>query len=136
MFAPPPGEAEVGKLDDEAYTQLVTRHEQFGIVLSPEILQLYKGISEALPVLIVQALDAQLRREYRYALGGQVVAGIALILMAGGFVFLVMNGHERPAYFLLGAGVLNIIGGFLRARLNNADERKNHAKRTDGGGSK
>ena len=126
----------MGKLDDEAYTRLVTRHEQLGVVLSPEILQLYKGISEALPVLIVQAIDAQLRREYRYALGGQVVAGIALILMAGGSVFLVMNGHEKPAYFLLGAGVLNVIGGFLRARLNSGDGRKNQAKKVDGGGSK
>jgi hypothetical protein len=118
----------VGKLDNEAYAQLVTRHEQFGVVLSPEILQLYKGISEALPVLIVQAIDAQLRREYRYALGGQIVAGIALILMAGGFVFLVMNGHEKPAYVLLGAGVLNTVGGFLRARLNN-DDQKDRAKK-------
>ena len=110
----------MGKPDNETYTQLVTRHEQFGTVLSPEILQLYKGISEDLPVLIVQAIDRQLRREYRYALGGQIVAGIALILMAGGFVFLVMYGHERPAYVLLGAGVLNTIGGFLRARLSGS----------------
>ena len=124
----------MGKLEDEDYARLVTRHEQFGIVLNPEILQLYKGISEDLPALIVQAIDAQLSREYRYALGGQVVAGIALILMAGGFVFLVMNGHEKPAYFLLGAGVLNIIGGFLRARLNSGDERKNQAKKVVGGG--
>jgi hypothetical protein len=121
----------VGKLDDKAYTELVTRHEQFGIVLSPEVLQLYKGISESLPVLVVQAIDAQLRREYRYALGGQIVAGIALTLMAGGFVFLVMNGHEKPAYALLGAGVLNTIGGFLRARLTDKDDRKDHAKKAD-----
>jgi hypothetical protein len=47
--------------------------------------------------------------------------------MAGGFVFLVMNGHERPAYALLGAGVLNIIGGFLRARLSDVGG-KSHGK--------
>jgi hypothetical protein len=109
----------VGKPDDESYTQFVTRHEQFGIVLNPEILNLYKGISDALPVLIVQAIDAQLRREYRYAIGGQVVAGVALVLMGGGFVFLVMNGHDKSAYSLLGAGVLNVIGGFLRSRLSD-----------------
>jgi hypothetical protein len=106
----------------------VTRHEQFGIVLNPEILQLYKGISEALPVLIIQAIDGQLRREYKYALGGQIVAGLALVLLAGGFVFLVMNGHERPAYALLGAGVLNVIGGFLRARLSDAGEKHQRRK--------
>lgn len=101
----------MAKSDNNTYTELVTRHEQFGIVLNPEILQLYKGINEALPVLIVQAIDGQLRREYRYAFAGQIVAGLALILMAGGFVFLVMNGHEKPAYVLLGVGVLNVIGG-------------------------
>jgi len=44
--------------------------------------------------------------------------------MAGGFVFLVMNGHEKPAYVLLGAGVLNVIGGFLRARLTDGNREK------------
>jgi hypothetical protein len=78
--------------------------------------------------LIVQAIDGQLKREYRYALGGQIAAGLALILMAGGFVFLVMNGHETPAYVLLGAGVLNTIGGFLRARLNNGGSKEQETK--------
>jgi len=80
------------------------------------------GPGKTRPVLIVQAIDGQLRREYRYAVGGQIVAGLALILLSGGFVFLVMNGHERPAYALLGAGVLNVIGGFIRARLSDAGE--------------
>jgi hypothetical protein len=111
-------EANVEKSSADTHTRVVTQSEQIGIVLSPEILQIYKSIHESLPVLIVQALDAQLRREYRYAVGGQIVAGIALILMAGGFVYLVMNGHDKPAYILLGAGVLNTIGGFLRARLS------------------
>lgn len=107
------------KSSAETHTRLVTQIQQFGIVLGPEILQLYKNIHESLPVLVIQALDAQLKREYRYAVGGQIVAGIALILMAGGFLYLVMNGHDKPAYFLLGAGVLNIISGFLRARLSS-----------------
>lgn len=111
-------EAQVTKPANQVYAELVTQHEQSGIVLSPEILLLYKSVNESLPVLIVQAIDGQLKREYRYALGGQIAAGLALILMAGGFVFLVMNGHEKPAYVLLGAGVLNTIGGFLRARLS------------------
>jgi hypothetical protein len=117
------------------YLKLLTRHEHLGVVLNPEILLFYKGINEALPVLIVQSIDSQLKREYRYALGGQIVAGIALVLMAGGFVFLVMNGHERPAYALLGAGVLNVIGGFLRARLSNSGV-KNQGKNTQSDESK
>ena len=120
----------MAKLDNETYTQLVTKHEHFGIVLNPEILQLYKQVNESLPGLIVQAIDGQLRREFRYALGGQIVAGLALVLMAGGFVFLVMNGHEKPAYALLGAGVLNVIGGFLRARLSDGGA-KHHGKKSE-----
>lgn len=120
----------MAKPDNETYTRLVTKHEHFGIVLNPEILHLYKQVNESLPALIVQAIDGQLRREYRYALGGQIVAALALILMAGGFVFLVMNGHEKPAYVLLGAGVLNVIGGFLRARLR--DDAEKHPEKKAG----
>jgi len=92
-------------------------NEQRGMIPSPSLLQLYKTIDQSLPAQILLAIDNQLKREFRYALGGQIVAGMALFLMAGGFIYLVMNGHERPAYVLLGAGVLNAIGGFLRARL-------------------
>ncbi|MGA9070637.1 MAG: hypothetical protein WB424_10310 [Terracidiphilus sp.] len=106
--------------DSKVHVKLLTRHEHPGIILGPEVLRFYKEIDENLPVLIVQAIDEQLKREYRYALLGQFVAGTALILMAGGFIFLVMNGHDKPAYVLLGAGILNVIGGFLRARLNSA----------------
>jgi hypothetical protein len=124
----------LAKPENETYTQLVAKHEHFGIVLNPEILQLYKQVNESLPGLIVQAIDGQLKREYRYALGGQIVAALALILMAGGFVFLVMNGHEKPAYALLGAGVLNVIGGFLRARLSDGGA-KHPGKKSESGES-
>lgn len=107
--------------DSDVHIKLLTRHEHPGIILGPEVLRFYKEIDEKLPVLIVQAINEQLKREYPYALGGQIVAGITLVLMAGGFIFLVMNGHDKPAYVLLGAGVLNVIGGFLRARLNAAN---------------
>jgi hypothetical protein len=109
--------------DSKVHLKLLTRHEHFGIVLNPEILQFYKDIDGSLPALIVQSIDGQLKREYRYALGGQIVAGGALFLMAGGFIYLVMNGHDTPAYVLLGAGVLNVIGGFIRARLSTASPR-------------
>ena len=124
----------MAKPENETYTQLVAKHEHFGIVLNPEILQLYKQVNESLPGLIVQAIDGQLKREYRYALGGQIVAALALILMAGGFVFLVMNGHEKPASALLGAGVLNVIGGFLRARLSDGGA-KHPGKKSESGES-
>ena len=110
--------------DQDVHVKLLTRHQHYGIVLSPDILQAYKKIDEPLPLLIVQAIDGQLQREYKYALIGQIVAGTALVLMAGGFIFLVMNGHDKPAYALLGAGVLNIVGGFLRARLAGGDGKE------------
>jgi hypothetical protein len=113
----------VPRRSSDVNVRLLARHQHFGIVLSPEILSFYKQIDEALPVLIVQAIDRQLKREYLYAFGGQIIAGLALLLVAGGFVFLVMNGHETPAYVLLGAGVLNTIGGFLRARLSDSGRK-------------
>jgi hypothetical protein len=115
----------------EVHADRVAQETDFGIVPNPEVLRIYKSVSESLPVLVVQTIDEQLKREYRYALGGQVVAAIALILMAGGFVYLVMNGHDTPAYVLLGAGVLNTISGFLRARL--ADNRSTEPNRASRG---
>jgi hypothetical protein len=123
----------VAENDKKEYASLLAQEAQFGIVLSPEILQIYKSVDPALPALIVQAIDGQLKREYRYAVGGQIVAGLALILMGGGFVFLVMNGHDKPAYILLGAGVLNVIGGFLRARLGDRGGKfQNKMEKPDG----
>lgn len=51
----------VGKPEDETYVSLATRHPQMGIVLSPEILELYKRVNDSLPVVIVQAINEQLR---------------------------------------------------------------------------
>jgi len=49
------------------------------------------------------------------------IAALALILVLGGFVFLVMQGHPTEAKLLLGAGVLGLIAGFVRARLRSQD---------------
>lgn len=93
-----------------------------GAVPAPFLLRYYKNIDNTLPALVIKSLDAQLTHEYRYALCGQIVAAMALLLMAGGFIYLVLHEQERPAYALLGAGVLNAIGGFLRARLRANEE--------------
>jgi len=47
------------------------------------------------------------------------VAAFALILVLGGFVYLVMQGHSTDAKILRGAGVLGLIAGFIRARLRS-----------------
>ncbi|MFZ1086389.1 MAG: hypothetical protein WAN35_15615 [Terracidiphilus sp.] len=46
---------------------------------------------------------------------------MALILVLGGFVYLVMQGHPIEAKILLGAGVLGLVASFIRARLHSRD---------------
>jgi hypothetical protein len=117
----------VKQVDADQYLKQLLKLDLPGIVPSPEILLHYKNIDAALPLLVVKAMEGQWVREYRYALSGQIAAALALLLISGGFIFLVMNGHERPAYVLLGAGVLNVIGGLLQARLRASDDKKpNH----------
>jgi hypothetical protein len=46
-------------------------------------------------------------------LGGLIVA----VAVIGGFVYLVVQGYPKAAGGLLGVGVLNMIGGFVRNRV-------------------
>ena len=91
--------------------------QQVSLVPSPEQLQRYQAIDPALPVLLFQARDRQLHREFVYAALALGIAALALILVLGGFVYLVIQGHPTEAKILLGAGVLGLIAGFIRARL-------------------
>lgn len=93
--------------------------EQVSLVPSPEQLKLFQAIDPALPALLVQARDRELHREFVYAAIALGVAALALILVLGGFVYLVMQNHSTEAKILLGAGVLGLIAGFLRARLRS-----------------
>jgi hypothetical protein len=70
---------------------------------------------------VLQARDRELQREFLYAVMALGVAGLALVLVLGGFVYLVMQGHPTAAGSLLGAGVLGLIAGFIRARLRSQD---------------
>ena len=90
---------------------------QTGVVLNVEVLQAYKSVDEKLPALIIQAIDNQLAREYRYAFGGHIIAGAGLLLITGGFIYLVMQNHAVAAGSLLGTGVLGFLLGVVRARL-------------------
>ncbi|MGH9607614.1 MAG: hypothetical protein ACRD3N_18130 [Terracidiphilus sp.] len=95
--------------------------EQVSLVPSPEQLKHYQAIDPSLPPLLFHARDRELQREFIYAAMALGVAALALILVLGGFVYLVMQGHPTDAKFLLGAGVLGLIAGFLRARLRRHD---------------
>jgi membrane-bound ClpP family serine protease len=71
--------------------------------------------------LVLQSRDRELAREFAYAALALGVAALALVLILGGFVYLVMNAHPTEAKILLGAGVLGLIAGFLRARLRQPE---------------
>jgi hypothetical protein len=65
------------------------------------------------------ARDRQLHREFVYAAMALRIAALALILVLGGFVYLVMQGHPTEAKILVGVGVLGLIAKFIRARLRS-----------------
>ena len=94
----------------------------------PDVLKLYQIVDASLPGLIINACDRQSAREFVYALVGQFTALVALIIFGGGFVYLVMQGHGGYAGSLLGVGVLNAVGGFLRARLTGGSQRQRTEK--------
>ena len=63
---------------------------------------------------------AIIRMEYRYAMAGLAIAGVGLVSIVGGFIYLVMNGHPQAAGCLLGAGVLSLITAFIKTRLSSS----------------
>ena len=95
--------------------------EQVFLVPSPEQLEQFQKVNPALPAQVLQARDRELHREFVYAAIALGVAALALILVLGGFVYLVMQGHPTDAKILLGAGVLGLIASFVRARLRSQD---------------
>jgi hypothetical protein len=95
--------------------------EQVSLVPSPDLLEQFQRVDSALPALVLQARDSELYREFVYAILALGVAALALILVLGGFVYLVMQGRPTDAKILLGTGVLGLIAGFVRARLRTLD---------------
>lgn len=57
------------------------------------------------------------RRDYSYALTALICGAVCFLGVVGAFVYLVMQGHGVSAGALLGAGILGIVGSFIRARL-------------------
>jgi hypothetical protein len=95
--------------------------QQVSLVPSPEQLEQFQKVNPTLPAQVLQARDRELHREFLYAAIALGVAALALILVLGGFVYLVMQGHPAEAKILLGAGVLGLIASFVRARLRSQD---------------
>ena len=87
---------------------------------SPEQLLLYAEAGEEVPLAIVDARSQAVKMEYRYAMAGLAIAGMGLVSVVGGFIFLVMYGHPQAAGCLLGAGILGLIGAFIKTRLTSS----------------
>jgi small-conductance mechanosensitive channel len=77
----------------------------------------FQPVDPTLPALVLQARDDKLHPEFTYAAIALGVAAVALILVLGGFVYLVMQGRQTEARILLGAGVLGLVASFVRAGL-------------------
>ncbi len=91
--------------------------EQTSLVLSPEQLAKYAKVDPSLPMLVVEARNLELKRQFTYAIVG-MIAGVAVVFcILGTFTYLAMNGHTAAAAGLLGAGVIGLVGGFVRSRL-------------------
>jgi hypothetical protein len=91
--------------------------ERISVVPNPALLQEFQRVSPDLPAKIVDAGQAELAREFQYALVSLVFGGLVSLAIIGGFVFLVIQNHPQAAGALLGTGVLNIVTGFLRNRI-------------------
>jgi hypothetical protein len=91
--------------------------EQRSLVLSPEQLAKYAKVDPALPALVVEARNLELRRRFTYAIVALISGAVVVFCILGAFTYLVMNGHAAAAAGLLGAGVVGLAGGFVRSRL-------------------
>jgi hypothetical protein len=91
------------------------------VVLSPDQLQLYGDVHPDLPGQVLASIDKAREQDFGYAMRALLcgIGGFALVVCL--FAYLVMNGHETPAYTLLGGVVTSIILGFIRARLRQQD---------------
>jgi hypothetical protein len=90
---------------------------KFAVVPSPDQLAKFAAVDPALPARILEAGDRELNREFLYAVLSATYGIIALLSVVGGYIFLTLHGFAHSAAGLLAAGVLSLIGGFVRSRL-------------------
>ena len=91
--------------------------EQTSLVLNPQQLAEYASVDPTLPMLVIASRDAELGRKFLYAVLSLVAGVLVVFGILGAFIYLVMNGHPQAGAALLGAGVLSLVGGFVRSRL-------------------
>lgn len=84
------------------------RTEQVSLVLNPSQLAEYALVSPELPALVIKARNAELRRQFIYAVLSLSAGIAALLSLIGGYIYLVMQGHPHAALGLLAGGVLGL----------------------------
>lgn len=89
-----------------------------GNVPSPELLDQYSYISPEMPAMVMAEWRRRHERAFQYALVSLITGGLLAFELVGGFIYLVMNHHDRGALILLGAGALGMVAGFRSARLD------------------
>ena len=97
--------------------RLPKRTEQTSLILDPQQLAEYATVDPTLPALVIATRNFELQRKYHYAVLSLIAGVLVVFGILGTFVYLVMNGHPQAAAALLGAGVLSLVGGFVRSRL-------------------
>jgi hypothetical protein len=91
--------------------------ERISVVPSPALLAEYARVDSRIPLEIVKAGQGELGREFKYALISLIFGGVMSLSVIAGFIYLVIAGHPAAAGSLLGAGVLNLVTGFVRNRI-------------------
>ena len=83
---------------------------------SPQVIQQLRSAGLS-PEMLTALLVEDRRGKQQYALTSTVMGGICFAAVGGGFIYLVMNGHDIAAGSLLGVEVLAILKQMLSARL-------------------
>jgi hypothetical protein len=88
--------------------------------------EVLRRVSQNLEVELAQLSPDQLdrifaerqdARAHSYRRYGMTCGLLCFLTCIGSFTYLVMQGHDAPAYTILGATVVGIIGQMIRAKL-------------------
>jgi hypothetical protein len=77
----------------------------------------YGQLTDAQAFALKELIQAREDRRARYARLGMMCSTICFVVVTGGYIFLVMEGHNKAALILLGTNVLAFLGRFIKARL-------------------
>jgi hypothetical protein len=67
--------------------------------------------------MVMEAIDREGNREFKYATVSMICGVICLLANLGIFTYLVMNNHERAAGVVFGTAIVGLIGKIVLARL-------------------